>query len=139
MSRFTNDELRKFRDVSRCYVCVHYSGCQLWLAMLLLNEELNAPGLDIIIPDITKGCPMFVSSAESSAAVKPGLGGQKSACWLSFCLFPRNVRVSPPQTHRNQGVKSPLSEGVHPRQNATPVIRRIDAAFGCLLIGESRT
>jgi hypothetical protein len=32
-----------------------------------MNEELNAPGLDIIVPDISKACPMFfLWPAESS-------------------------------------------------------------------------
>ena len=59
MSRYSNAELKKFRDVSHCAACVHYSGCQLWLALLLMNEELVTPGLDIIVPNITKACPMF--------------------------------------------------------------------------------
>jgi len=33
-----------------------------------MNEELNAPGLDIIVPDISKACPMFFPwPAESSS------------------------------------------------------------------------
>ena len=59
MARFSNAELRKFRDTSRCSACVHYSGCQLWLALLLMNDEWRDPGLDFIAPDITKACPMF--------------------------------------------------------------------------------
>jgi hypothetical protein len=59
MSRFSNAELKKFRDTSRCSACVHYSGCALWLALLLMNDELSAPGLDLVIPDITKACLMF--------------------------------------------------------------------------------
>ena len=59
MGRYSNAELRKFRDTSRCSACVYYSGCQLWLALLLMNDELNHPGLDIIVPDITKACSMF--------------------------------------------------------------------------------
>jgi hypothetical protein len=43
MSRFTNAELNKFRDTSRCSACVHYTGCQLWLALLLMNDELGHP------------------------------------------------------------------------------------------------
>ena len=43
MGRFSNAELRKFRDTSRCSACVHYCGCQLWLALLLMNDELTAP------------------------------------------------------------------------------------------------
>jgi hypothetical protein len=43
MGRFTSAELRKFRDTSHCSACVHYSGCQLWLALLLMNDELG-PG-----------------------------------------------------------------------------------------------
>jgi hypothetical protein len=49
MGRFSNAELRKFRDTSHCSACVHYSGCQLWLALLLMNEELGHPGLDLIV------------------------------------------------------------------------------------------
>ena len=37
MGRFTSAELRKFRDTSHCSACVHYSGCQLWLAIPFLN------------------------------------------------------------------------------------------------------
>jgi hypothetical protein len=67
MSRFSNAELNKFRDTSRCSACVHYTGCHLWLALLLMNDELGHPGLDIIVPDITKACPMFFPwSAESA-------------------------------------------------------------------------
>jgi hypothetical protein len=50
MGRFSNAELRKFRDISHCSACVHYTGCQLWLALLLMNNEFGAPGLDLIIP-----------------------------------------------------------------------------------------
>jgi hypothetical protein len=59
MSRFSDAELRKFRDTSHCSECVHYFGCHLWLALLLMSDELSHPGLDIIVPDITKSCPMF--------------------------------------------------------------------------------
>ena len=59
MSRFSNAELRKFRDTSHRSDCVHYFGCHLWLALLLMSDELRHPGLDIIVPDITKSCPMF--------------------------------------------------------------------------------
>ena len=75
MGRFSNAELRKFRDTSRCLACVHYSGCQLWLALLLMNDELlGTAGLDIIVPDKTKACPMFFPwSVESArmAGAKP--------------------------------------------------------------------
>ena len=67
MSRFSNSELRKFRGTSHCSACVHYSGCQLWLALLLMNDELGHPRLYIIVPDITKACLMFFPwSAESA-------------------------------------------------------------------------
>lgn len=73
MSRFSNSELRKFRDTSHCSACVHYSGCQIWLALLLMSDELDHPGLDIIVPDITKACLMFFPwSAES--ARRTGIG-----------------------------------------------------------------
>ena len=68
MGRFSNFELRKFRDTSRCSACVHYSGCQLWLALLLMSDEFDHPGLDIIVPDITKACP-------------PGTAGLKRRSW----------------------------------------------------------
>ena len=74
MARFSNAELRKFRDTSHCSACVHYTGCQLWLALLLMNDEIAVPGLDLIIPDITKPCPMFFAwTAESArrAGYKP--------------------------------------------------------------------
>jgi hypothetical protein len=67
MGRYRNAELRKFRDTSRCSACVHYSGCQIWLALLLMNDEVSAPGLDIIVPDITKACPMFFPWSTQSA------------------------------------------------------------------------
>ena len=80
MARFSNAELRKFRDTSRCSACVHYSGCQLWLALLLMNDELGHPGLDIIVPDITKACPMFFPwSAESARRASAGSGELPSA------------------------------------------------------------
>src|SRR6516165_12317970 len=73
MGRYSSAELRKFRDTSRCSACVHYSGCQLWLALLLMNDELGHPGLDIIVPDITKACPMFFPwSAESARRAGTG-------------------------------------------------------------------
>ena len=65
--RYSNAELREFREISHCVACVHYSGCQLWLALLLMNDELIRPGLDIIVPDITKACPMFFSWTAESA------------------------------------------------------------------------
>jgi hypothetical protein len=67
MARFRSAELRKFRDISHCSVCVHYTGCQLWLALLLMNDEIAAPGLDLIVPDISKPCPMFFSWTNESA------------------------------------------------------------------------
>ena len=67
MSRYSNAELREFREISHCAACVHYSGCQLWLALLLMNDELIRPGLDIVVPDITKACPMFFSWTAESA------------------------------------------------------------------------
>jgi hypothetical protein len=67
MARFSSAELRKFRDISHCSACVHYTGCQLWLALLLMNDELLAPGLDLIVPDITQPCPMFFSWTAESA------------------------------------------------------------------------
>jgi hypothetical protein len=67
MARFRSAELTKFRDISHCSACVHYTGCQLWLALLLTNDELFAPGLDLIVPDITKPCPMFFSWTAASA------------------------------------------------------------------------
>src|SRR5215475_1984389 len=77
VGRFSNAELRKFRDTSRCSACVHYCGCQLWLALLLMNDELTAPGLDIILPDITKACPMFFPwSSESSRSATTNPGGR---------------------------------------------------------------
>ena len=69
MGRFSNAELEKFREKSRCSACVHYSGCQLWLALLLMNNEFGTPGLDIIVPDITKPCPMFFPWSESARKV----------------------------------------------------------------------
>ena len=75
MGRYSSAELRKFRDTSRCSACVHYSGCALWLALLLMNDELDHPGLDFIIPDITKACPMFFPwTAESARRATTGSG-----------------------------------------------------------------
>ena len=67
MSRYSVAELGEFRKISHCAACVHYCGCQLWLALLLMNEELVRPGLDIVVPDITKPCPMFFSWTAGSA------------------------------------------------------------------------
>ncbi len=76
MGRFSNAELRKFRDTSRCSACVHYTGCQIWLALLLMNNELAAPGLDIIVPDISKACPMFFPwSSQSAPSATRSSGG----------------------------------------------------------------
>ena len=50
MGRYSSAELRKFRDTSRCSACVHYSGCALWLALLLMNDEFGPCGLDLIVP-----------------------------------------------------------------------------------------
>ena len=72
MSRYSNAELREFREISHCAACVHYSGCQLWLALLLMNEELVRPGLDIVVPDITKPRPMFFSWTAGSARERQG-------------------------------------------------------------------
>ena len=38
-----------------------------WLALLLMNEELIRPGLDIAVPDMTKACPMCFSWTANSA------------------------------------------------------------------------
>ena len=59
MGRYKPVELTRFRDTSHCSACVHYSGCALWLALLLMNEEPRTPGLEWIVPDITKSCAMF--------------------------------------------------------------------------------
>ena len=67
MGRYSSAELRKFRDTSRCSACVHYSGCALWLALLLMNDEFGPCGLDLIVPDITKACPMFFPWTAESA------------------------------------------------------------------------
>ena len=76
MGRYSNAELRQFRDTSRCSACVHYSGCQIWLALLLMNDELVAPGLDISVPDITKACPMFFPwSTQSARSATRSSGG----------------------------------------------------------------
>ena len=75
MGRYSSAELMKFRDTSRCSACVHYSGCQLWLALLLMNDELGPRGLDLIVPDITKACPMFFPwTAESARRATTGSG-----------------------------------------------------------------
>ena len=75
MGRYSSTELRKFRDTSRCSACVHYSGCQLWLALLLMNDEFGPRGLDLIVPDITKACPMFFPwTAESARRATTGSG-----------------------------------------------------------------
>jgi hypothetical protein len=66
MSRFSTAELKQFRDTSHCSACVHYSGCALWLSLLLMNEELSAPGLDLLVPDISKPCPMFFPWSSAS-------------------------------------------------------------------------
>ena len=66
MSRFSPAELRQFRDRSHCSACVHYTGCALWLSLLLMNEELSAPGLDLLVPDISKPCPMFFPWSSAS-------------------------------------------------------------------------
>jgi len=42
----------------------------LWLALLLMNNELNHPGLDIIVSDITKACPMFFPWTAEAASVE---------------------------------------------------------------------
>jgi hypothetical protein len=47
------------------------AGCRLWLALLLMNAELAAPGLDLILPDITKACPMFFPWTAESARTAP--------------------------------------------------------------------
>ncbi len=59
MSRHTAAELRQFRDTSHCAACVHYSGCALWLSLLLTNEEFSTPGLEFMVPDISNPCVMF--------------------------------------------------------------------------------
>jgi hypothetical protein len=75
VARFSNEELRKFREHSHCSACVHYSGCQLWLALLLMNDGLEHPGLDFIVPDISKACPMFFPwLAESARKAETGSG-----------------------------------------------------------------
>lgn len=71
MGRYTVAELNEFRDTSRCSDCVHYGGCALWLSLLLMNEELSHPGLDLIVPDITKPCPMFFPWTTEAALKAP--------------------------------------------------------------------
>ena len=68
MGRFTSAELRKFRDTSHCSACVHYSGCQLWLALLLMNDELGPRGLDLT---------MFFPWSIASARMPPTGSGER--------------------------------------------------------------
>ena len=50
--------------------------CPMPLALLLMNDELIAPGLDIIVPDITKACPMFFPwSTQSARSATRSSGG----------------------------------------------------------------
>ena len=77
MSRFSTAELKQFRDTSHCSACVHYTGCALWLSLLLMNEELSAPGLDLLVPDISKPCPMFFPW--SSASIRTPSSGSLDA------------------------------------------------------------
>jgi hypothetical protein len=49
--RLQNIGVKKSRDKSRCSACVHYNGCALSLSLLLMNEELSHPRLDVIVPD----------------------------------------------------------------------------------------
>jgi hypothetical protein len=67
MGRYKTAELRRFQEISHCTACVHYTGCSLWMSLLLLNEEPVVPGLDFIITDITKPCPMFFAWTKESA------------------------------------------------------------------------
>jgi len=71
MSRFCTADLNRFRDISHCSACVHYSGCAVWLSLLLMNEEFSAPGLDIIVPDIFKPCLMFFPWTSASVPRVP--------------------------------------------------------------------
>ena len=71
MSRFSTAELKQFRDTSHCSACVHYSGFALWLSLLLMNEELSAPGLELIVPDISKPCVMFFPWTSASIRRAP--------------------------------------------------------------------
>lgn len=77
MGQYTVAQLNQFRTTSRCSACVHYSGCALWLSLLLMNEEQSHPGLDVIVPDIAKPCPMFfpripLPPANAQATHRPG-------------------------------------------------------------------
>ena len=36
-----------------------------------MSDELNHPGLDLIVPDITKACPMFFPWTAEAAELKP--------------------------------------------------------------------
>lgn len=69
MSRYRNGELQNFRKISKCTECVHYTGCSVWMAMLLMNEEmgLGHVGLDLIIRDINEPCPMHFSFLKGEA------------------------------------------------------------------------
>jgi hypothetical protein len=80
MSRFSAAELKQFRDTSHCSACVHYGGCALWLSLLLMNEELSVPGLELMVPDISKPCVMFFpwTSASVRRAPRPSLDAVKS-------------------------------------------------------------
>ena len=91
MGRFTSAELRKFRDTSHCSACVHYSGCQLWLALLLMNDELGPRGLDLIIPDITKACPMFFPWSIASARMPPTGSGERQFAKTPLLKAPPRV------------------------------------------------
>jgi len=79
MGQYTVAQLNQFRDTSRCSACVHYGGCALWLSLLLMNEELSHPGLDLIVPDISKPCPMFFPWTKANPAnARPTYGPKHS-------------------------------------------------------------
>jgi hypothetical protein len=42
-----------------------------------MNEELSAPGLDLLVPDISKPCPMFFPW--SSASIRTASSGSLDA------------------------------------------------------------
>jgi len=70
IGRFGTAELRHLRDTSHCYA--------LWVLHLLVNEELSAPGLDLLVPDISKPCVMFFPWTSTSNSAQTTL--EKNWC-----------------------------------------------------------
>jgi hypothetical protein len=65
----TLQELQHFRKISRCEDCAHYSGCPLYVTMLLFHGERRTPFQKYLV-NLLEPCAMFLLNPWTKATKK---------------------------------------------------------------------